>query len=264
MARFLIGTLLALGIAAQGRAVSLTVGYANIPASMSYYSIDDRNPFYNSTANTQSFNVGVVTVGGESIVAMNEMFGIGIEVGASMPGAYTFDETKRRTPDYGDPNPFTDDTTKLTFMQVPLLARAEAKMPMEMAEFTLGFGAGVVLLPWTSEFHNQLWTDMLMTGSGPNKTTTRFLPHGVFTVWDSGMVGVPMFELVPGLHMKMGEKTTVGIEVPLMISPKTKVRGSQQELEIPEPFVSNPDIWADVWEVGGFSWAARLAITRVL
>jgi len=264
MARYRVGAMLALGLAAQAHAVSLTLGYANIPGNMYYYREDWALPIYNSTTVSEKVNIGVVTVGGEQIVALDDVFGIGIEIGASMPGTFKFDETKRVHPDYGDPNPFSGDATEMTFMQVPILARLEARAPMEMMEFTLGLGAGLVAHPWNREFTNEIWCDGTPYSDQNDKDATHRIPYGVFTSWSSGIIGLPTVEIIPGLHMKMGEKTMVGIEVPLAFSPKTKIAGSELDREIPEPYVSNPDIFSDIWEFGGFTWAVRLAITRKL
>lgn len=264
MMRMTIGAILALGLAAQGHAVALKVGYGNINGELSFPKSDGNIKGYNRTTETEDIGIGVITVGAEHMVALDDMFSIGLEIGGSTAGEFEFDFTKMRTPVAGQPNEYEGDSSTTAMRRVPVLARANAQFPMNGMTAYVGLGAGVIIAPWTSESVDQEWTDGTAGGDQADKDSTHTTKFATDTTWDSGTFSLFVFEIAPGIEMKMGEKATVGLEIPLSLTSETTLSGREYKTETAVANVANPEIKEGVWKFGGFDWGIRLVYTRKL
>lgn len=256
----------ALLLATAPQAMELHLGYTNL-AGKYHFNARDYTPVVDVNSPVdEDIAIGSLFVGAGSMTKVNDMFSIGFSLGASMPGDVTFNDADMVTPPAGVINWKTGDTVKFEFMQIPLLARAALNMAAGPGEASLGLGAGVVIISMSTETTDQQWSDGTAGGGEQaDQDAAHTAAAGKEIFKTSGAVGLFAFEITPGYHYKLNDKSSIGIDIPLTITSDTEVTVDREDdpKQFASPVVNaaNPDYTSGFLrnlDLGGFNWGVRL------
>jgi hypothetical protein len=263
--------LLACGLAASLCAkadATVKIGYQSIPGELSWV---QHTPAANLNKD-ESTSQGVITFAVDSMRQLTPCLALGISVGAGLPaGDIEFERTEEYTT-LGGVNPNEGDNVTAALTSVPILARLSYSKQAGPGEFSLGLGAGAVLVGIAVETVETWWWD----GMAPSvyKSAASDVKMASQTENSVDFAALLAVEMAPGYSLGISEKDSIGIEIPLAFLAGATLKRIEMDYEPPfvPPGDSNPTI-GGTWvggdtveypgiELGGFSWGVNIVYTR--
>ena len=257
----------------QSNAMEFHVGYSNLTGKYHYNKFTESLTQSTNAAKEEEIGIGALSVGAGSMSNINDMFSIGFSIGATMPGDVEFKDEDRYAPVAGGAtngvNSLAGDTVKFELMQIPVMARIGAQFAAGPGNASLGLGAGAVIIPFSVETTDQRWHDGTAGGGeSSSKSTTNNVAGGKDINKMSMAAAIFGFQITPGYHYKINDKSSLGLEIPLQILSESEV--SVDRIDAPKQYAApvvnqaNPSYSSGFLrnlDLGGFDWAVRVVYT---
>ncbi len=259
--KYIATALLAVCVAASASA-SVKVGYGTVAGKWLF---TESNATTGDQKNaSESLSMGMITVGADSMTAVNDMLSVGLEIGAGAPMGEAEKDLEKTVVDRpsGAPDTIFDGSSKkMAAATASVLVKAAVKMAAGPGEIGLGIGAGTRMVGLLMTDVNQEWDNTAVGGGATDdfKMDSSSVKGDKSTDTMSWVVPVFTLQITPGYSMAVSDKDSIGIEVPLSINSVTKIE-TETDREPAVSGVENPEITGD--DIGGFSWGVNIVYTK--
>lgn len=259
--KYIATALLAVCVAASASA-SVKVGYGTVAAKWLFTESDATSGDQKNAS--ESLSMGMITVGADSMTAVNDMLSVGLEVGAGAPMGEATKDLKKQVVNLpsGAPDDIFDGSSKtIKAATASVLVKAVCKIAAGPGEVSLGIGAGTTMVGLVATDVEQDWDNSAVGGgtSDSYKMDNSSVKADKYT--DTMAMVVPVFtlQITPGYSMAVSDKDSIGLEVPLSINSVTKIE-SETDRATAISGVDNPQITGD--DIGGFSWGVNIVYSK--
>lgn len=258
----ILAAFLAVSMASSAGALTVKAGYGSI-AGVNDYQVRDRAPAPDQYTNeSEDVSLGLFNIGAEQMIAINETFSVGFEVGAGAPlGEYKFEDTKlTKGWAAGAIDPDTGDYVTYKAATATILVKGSAAIKAGSGMVSVGLGVGTVLVGLIIDDVDQGWKDLAGNGSW-NKNDATDIEGGMHTLSNSVVVPVFCIQVTPGYRMALTDTDSIGVELPISVNSVTKALNYDEvDLDPVDPDIENPsNVGA---KIGGISWGINLVYTK--